>query len=129
MKYILATFKNKEFIVFLCIGVINAINGIMFSYIYSLGMNSNIAFILGYITALTISYILNSKWNFKQTLSFNRYIKFCISYIPNFCIQNIVVFIMVNILVIHHLLAYVVATVIGIPITFIFLKMYAFKIE
>ena len=120
-------FINKEFILFIIIGVINTFNGVMFSFIYSSILNENLAFILGYISGLVVSYILNSYITFKEKLSFTKFIKFGISYIPNFIIQNIVVIITFNILGLHKLIAYCLAAIIGIPVTFILLKFFAFE--
>ena len=120
-------FFSKQFIMFVFIGVINTFNGVIFSYIYSSFLNENIAFIFGYISGLVISYILNSYVTFKEKLEFNKFIKFAISYIPNFIIQNIVVFIVFNIMGLHKLIAYGLAAVIGVPITFVFMKFFAFK--
>lgn len=120
-------FFNKEFILFIIIGVINTFNGVVFSFIYSSLLNENLAFVLGYISGLIVSYILNSYITFKEKLSFTKFIKFAISYIPNFVIQNIVVIITFNILGLHKLIAYCLAAIIGIPVTFILLKFFAFK--
>lgn len=120
-------FLNREFILFIIIGVINTFNGVVFSFIYSSLLNENIAFILGYISGLIISYLLNSYITFKEKFSFNKFIKFTVSYIPNFLIQNIVVIIILNILGLHKLIAYCLAAIIGIPVTFILLKFFAFR--
>lgn len=121
------TFFTKEFITFLIIGVINTFNGTVFSYIYSSFLNENIAFIVGYISGLFISYILNSLITFKEKLNFSKFIKFVVSYVPNFIIQNIVVVIVFNILELNKLIAYLLAAIIGVPITFILMKFFAFK--
>lgn len=121
------TFLSKEFILFVIVGVINTFNGTIFAYIYSIFLNENIAFILGYITALIISYILNSIVTFKQKFSLKQFIKFVLSYIPNFIIQNVVVLIVFNIMGIHKLVAYTLAAIIGVPITFIAMKFFAFS--
>ncbi|WP_394900246.1 HAD-IB family phosphatase, partial [Clostridium butyricum] len=76
-------FFTKEFFTFLIVGGINTINGIVFSYVYSLFLGVNVSFVLGYVTAMTISYILNSTLVFKEDMGVIKYIKFCISYIPN----------------------------------------------
>lgn len=120
-------FFKKDFLLFLFVGVINTINGIAFAYLYSLFFNSNLAFSLGYVTSLSISYILNSFITFKEQLSFDKYLKFCISYIPNFIIQNIIVIIFLNIMGWYKLFVYALAAVIGVPITFLLMKFYAFK--
>ena len=112
---------------FLLIGVINTINGIWMSYAYSLLIpNVNIAFVVGYISSMVISYIFNSKLTFHQELSFVRYVKFFVSYMPNFIIQNIMVIIFYNILSWNKLLVYAIAAIIGVPVTFLFMKVFAF---
>lgn len=127
MNKIKRIFLNKEFIFFIAIGVINTFNGVVFSFIYSNLLNENLAFVLGYISGLAVSYILNSYITFKEKLDFRKFIKFAISYIPNFIIQNVVVIITFNILGLHKLIAYCLAAIIGIPVTFILLKFFAFK--
>ncbi|GAA0075772.1 GtrA family protein [Clostridium sp. CTA-5] len=123
------TFFSKQFIMFVIIGIINTFNGVVFSYIYSSFLNENIAFILGYISGLFISYLLNSFITFKERLDFSKFIKFAISYIPNFIIQNIVVLLVFNIMGLHKLIAYGLAALIGVPVTFILMKFFAFKKE
>ena len=120
-------FLSIEFMKFVIIGVINTLNGTLFSYIYSSFLNENIAFIFGYITGLLISYLLNSYFTFKESLSIQKFIRFAISYIPNFLIQYIVVLIVINILGLYNLIAYGLAALIGVPVTFIIMKLFAFK--
>lgn len=120
-------FLSIEFMKFVIIGVINTFNGTLFSYIYSSFLNENIAFIFGYITGLLISYLLNSYFTFKESLSIQKFIRFAISYIPNFLIQYIVVLIVINILGWYNLIAYGLAALIGVPVTFIIMKLFAFK--
>jgi putative flippase GtrA len=131
MESVIQKFKNtfftKEFIIFLIIGVVNTFNGTIFSYIYSSFFNENIAFIVGYISGLFISYILNSFITFKEKLTFSKFIKFSISYIPNFIIQNIVVIIIFNMMGLNKLIAYMLAAIIGVPVTFILMKFFAFN--
>lgn len=120
-------FFSKEFISFVIIGVINTFNGVIFSYIYSSFLNENLAFILGYTSGLVISYLLNSLITFREKLEFKKFIKFVISYIPNFIIQNIVVIVVFNIMGVHKLVAYGLAAAIGVPVTFVLMKLFAFK--
>ena len=121
------TFFNKQFIIFVIIGVINTFNGVVFSYIYSSFLNENVAFVLGYISGLVISYILNSYITFKEGLELTKFIKFAISYIPNFIIQNIIVLIVFNMMGFDKLIAYALAAIIGVPVTFICMKFFTFK--
>jgi HAD superfamily phosphoserine phosphatase-like hydrolase len=127
IKKIKGIFLTKQFFNFLIVGGINTINGILFSYIYSIFLDVNISFVIGYITAMTISYILNSLIVFKESMMFGQYIKFCISYIPNFIIQNISVLIFYNTLGWNKLIVFVLAAIIGVPVTFIIMKFFAFN--
>ena len=127
IKKIKGIFLTKQFFNFLIVGGINTINGILFSYIYSIFLDVNISFVMGYITAMTISYILNSLIVFKESMMFGKYIKFCISYIPNFIIQNISVLIFYNTLGWNKLIVFVLAAIIGVPVTFIIMKFFAFN--
>lgn len=124
---ILKIFLSKEFILFVIIGVINTFNGVVFSMIYSKFLDANLAFVVGYISGLFISYILNSYVTFKERLELSKFIKFAISYIPNFIIQNIVVLIVFNIMGLNKLIAYILAAIIGVPVTFILMKFFAFR--
>lgn len=120
-------FFSRQFFSFIMIGLINTFNGVIFSYLYSTFLNENLAFIFGYISGLIIGYILNSKITFKEELKVIKFVRFAISYIPNFIIQNIVVVIVFNIMGWHKIIAYGLAAAIGLPITFILIKLFAFK--
>ena len=126
IKRIKEIFLSREFILFLIVGVINTFNGTIFASIYSIFLNENVAFVLGYISSLIISYILNSFITFKEKLEVRKFIKFAISYIPNFIIQNIVVIIVLNILNYDKIIAYILAAIIGVPVTFILMKFFVF---
>lgn len=129
-KKLIKTFLNRDFITFLAIGVINAFNGIWIALVYSLFItNPILAYILGFITSLTIAYILNSLLNFKDTLSFKKYLKFCISNIPNFIIQVISVVVLIRLWNWSKLISYSISAVIAVPITFILVKLKVFNKE
>lgn len=130
IKKLKKMFFSQKFITFVFVGCINTINGILFSYLYSLLIDPTISFIFGYATSLIISYLLNSYITFKdKELSIKKLIKFCISYIPNFTIQFISVSILINIYHINKIITYGISAVIGIPITFIVLSLFTFKKE
>ncbi len=126
-KKIKSTFLDKTFILFVLIGFVNTFNGIMFSYLYSKLLNENLSFVLGYISGIIISYSLNSLITFRERLSLVKFVRFIISYFPNFIIQNVIVFLIFNVLNFDKLIAYTLAAIIGTPVTFILLKFYAFK--
>jgi len=127
MRKIISYFANMEFLKFIIVGGINTISGIILSYAYSQFLQTNIAFICGYATSLIIGYILNSRYTFREKLSFAKFVKFAASYIPNFIIQNLMVIVLYNGLHWHKLLVYVLAAAIGVPVTFMILKLFTFK--
>lgn len=125
-RRVMGTFLSPTFAKFLVVGVVNSANGVVLAWLFSVAFDPNTAFVLGYLASLTISYFLNTIFVFHQSLSLPRYVKFCLSYIPNFLIQNLCVILVYNVLGLDKLIAYVTAVVIGAPITFLVLKFFAF---
>lgn len=124
----LGMFFSREFISFLIVGAINTLSNIIFSTIYSLFIpDTTIAFFPGYITSNVVSYLLNSCMTFKEKLGFVKFIKFFISYIPNFVIQTIIVWLFDNYVHGPSVAAYALAAVIGVPVTFVFMKIFTFR--
>ena len=120
-------FFSFEFFRFLVIGCINTLNGVVFSFLFSRILPAQVAFWCGYILSLGISYLLNSAITFHERLSFSKMLRFFVSYIPNFLIQNVVVFLVHGVFGGTELMAYILAAVIGIPVTFLILKLFAFR--
>lgn len=122
------SFTSRTFLRFLFVGGINALLGVVLSFLASLLYNPVLAFVMGYSLSLVISYFLNSIIAFRNTeFSIRQFIRFVISYIPNFLIQFILVYVLTQSLGILPLVAYVVAVVIAVPITFILLSKHTFK--
>lgn len=120
-------FFTKQFICFVAVGCINTLNGMLFPYLFSYIMNANIAYAISYIPSLTISYFLNSIVTFSdRDFSFVKYVKFCLSYVPNFIIQNISFFLVFNLAGLPKIVAILLASVIGIPLTFLIMKFFTF---
>lgn len=119
-------FFNKEFIIFIIIGIINTLSSTVFAMIYSSVLAPTIAFVPGYLTGVVVSYTLNSIVTFKEKLNLTKFMKFGVSTIPNFIIQWITVYIVVELMDIHKLVAYGLAAIIGVPVTFVILKLFVF---
>ena len=120
-------FFTRAFLLFLIIGCINTFNGTLLAWLYAfLVPDNNLAFNLGYITSNFIAYWMNSRIIFHETLSGHRYLKFAISYIPNYIIQNIIVVIFYNLLAFPPVVSYIIAAILGIPVTFLMVKIFAF---
>ena len=120
-------FCNKQFVIFLAIGVVNTLGGSLYAIAFSAFLQENIAFILGYLLALFIAYLLNSRFTFRKQMTWLRLLKFVLSYVPNFIIQNVIVVLLFNLLGIPSIFAFFTAAILGVPITFLILKYYAFK--
>ena len=118
---------QKDFFKFLVIGAINTLSATALAIVYSLASQLNVAFILGYLTALVLGYVLNSVFVFYQPVSWVKLGKFAVSYIPNFVIQNGVVLLFYNLLDWNRLITIGLAGALGLPVTFLLLKLYAFR--
>ena len=124
------TFLSKGFIEFCVLGLINTFNDSFFSWMFSLIPfvgRGNLAAVMGYAVALSIAYMLTCKIIFKNTPSFKSYFKFLISYIPNFIIFYLVTFITINTWHLHQFWATALAAAAGGPITYVIIKIYAFR--
>ena len=121
-------FFTREFLLFLVIGGVNTLNGTVLSWLYGFAVrDANLAFNLGYITANAVAYWLNSTFVFPEPLSLNRLVRFAISYIPNYIIQNIIVIIFYNWLGFPPVVSYLIAAALGVPVTFLCVKLFAFE--
>lgn len=140
MKYISA-FLTVSFITFVIIGVINTLSTSILATILDFikthtlqpGTGADIfltrvraTFIIGYILSMVLSFFLNTYFTFHEKPTWKKAIKFPLSYIPNFVIQYVVVWIFTS-LEWNNTLAYLLAAVIGIPVTFLTMKLFVYK--
>ena len=119
-------FFSREFFQFLLVGVINAANGTLFGWLFSLFLPVNAAFVCGYAVALTIAYFLNTLWIFRQRPALKKFALFCVSYIPNFIIQNGLVLLLYNLAHLNRILVFALSALIAVPITFLCVKFLCF---
>ncbi len=128
LKQLRHHFFTKEFLLFLVIGGINTLNGTFLSWLFGFVIpDANIAFNMGYITANAVAYWLNSTFVFPEPLSLKRFGRFAVSYIPNYIIQNIIVLIFYNWLGFPPVASYLIAAALGVPVTFLSVKLFAFE--
>ncbi len=121
-------FWSRSFLIFLLIGGINTFDcTILASFLIWTGIDGNLAFNIGYITSNIIAYWLNSIFLFPEPLRLARYGRFFLSYIPNYLIQNIIVFMVYNLLGLPSVVSFLLAAVIGLPVTFLLVKLFAFQ--
>lgn len=83
-------------------------------------------FIFGYIVSIITSFFLNCRFTFKQKPTWEKFIKFPISYIPNFIFQYGMVFLFTA-LGWNSTIAYICAAIIGTPLTFAAMKLMVFR--
>lgn len=136
-------FFSREFLTFVIVGVINTFAGSLFAFLYRSLIPDNInafvpgsvlsylldaiAFVPGWITGNILSYFLNSVCTFRDyKFGIIKYFKFLLSNLPNLVIQTLTVFIISGTLHLPSLFAYGLAAIIGVPVTFVFVKLFAF---
>ena len=127
LKKLKRVFLSPAFGKFVAIGFVNGFNSVFASYMFSLVLPVNISFVIGYCISMSISCYLNSRFVFERKVNLERFVKFCISYIPNFIIQNVCVFVMYNILDWHEIFAFAFAGIFAVPITYVLLNILTFK--
>ena len=120
------TFISKKFIEFCLLGCVNCFNDSLFSWIAEHFMQKNLAQTVGYLFGLTTAFLLTCKFIFKAKPDLKKYVKFLISYIPNFIIYFLFGFITLNVLKLHQFWGTFLAAMAGGPITFVIIKLYAF---
>ncbi len=128
LKRLVRIFISRDFIVFVFIGLINVFNGVALAYLYNtVFSNPIVSYVFGFVTSLTIAYILNSVLNFRKKLSFKSYFKYVVNNIPNFLIQIFSVVVFLNILNYSKFISYLVSATIAVPVTFILIKLFVFN--
>ena len=121
------TFLTKNFLEFSFIGAFNTLTAASFSWLSHIcRIQSNVSAVIGYAVSLLVAYMLNCKITFKSAPSIRGYLRFVISYIPNFIIYFLVTFITINTWHLPQFWGTVLAAMAGGPITFIIIKIYAF---
>ena len=122
------TFLSEKFIGYCLIGIINTFNTGVFSwFLHLIHFQENLAAYFAFFLSLTVNYLLNSHFVFKNPLHIKTYLKFLLSYIPHFIIYFLVSFITINLLEMGQFWATIIATAVGGPVTFIIIKLYAFN--
>lgn len=120
-------FLTREFFLFLIVGCINTFNGTFIAWLCGLvSPYNNINFNIGYLAGNIVAYWMNSRFIFHADLSPARFVKFFASYIPNYIIQNIIVLLFYNMLDFPPVASYMLAAVLGVPVTFLMVKIFAF---
>lgn len=119
-------FFTRAFLLFLVVGTINTfLCSFLATVIEPLVGNANLAFNIGYLLSNGNAYLLNSLFVFPTRMTLTRYVKFFLSYVPNYIIQNAIVFVAYNLLGLPSIASYLLAAILGVPITFLCVKIFA----
>ena len=120
------TFFTKKFLTFVFCGGMGTLANMLISTLCSLKINATVAYVCGYFGSSFVTYTLNSKLTFHEKLSLQRYIRFVISYIPNFLILFSFVAVFINILHWNNIIVYGLAALFGLPLTYVIVRVVAF---
>lgn len=121
------TFLTKEFGLFLLIGCLNTFDcSLLATLLTPVTGNTNVAFNLGYLLSNGIAYVLNARLVFPTALSWRGWGKFFLSYVPNYLVQNGLVAVAYNLLGVPPVVSFILAAVLGVPVTFLLVKLFAF---
>jgi len=121
------TYFSKEFILFVFCGGMGTLTNFVFSLIISMLLNPSVSYVFGYLISLFVAYSLNAKLIFNDKFSCVGFIKFIVSYIPNFLILFAFVLVFLNLLEWNKVIVYALAGLLGLPVTFLLVKVFAFN--
>jgi HAD superfamily phosphoserine phosphatase-like hydrolase len=120
-------FLSLEFIRFAIIGGAGTLTNFSISLIVSLFIDPVATYVLAYFLSLFVTYTLDSKLLFKKKISVLSYLKFVISYIPNFVILLSFVALFINVLNWNRIVVYGLAGILAIPLTYVIVKIIVFR--
>ncbi|MDD2483596.1 MAG: HAD-IB family phosphatase [Eubacteriales bacterium] len=120
------TYLSKEFFLFVFCGGMGTLTNFVFSLIISNKVDATLSYVFGYAISLFVAYALNAKLLYKEKLRSKVFVKFVVSYIPNFMILFSFVVVFLNLLHWEKIIVYALAGLLGLPITYITVKIFAF---
>lgn len=119
-------FFSKDFALFVLCGGVGTLTNVVCSGLFSSFLHPILSYGLGYGVSLAVTYSLNAKWIFQQETTWIRFGKFVISYLPNFLILFTFVSLFIGVFGWNRFVVYVLAGCLGLPLTFILVKVFAF---
>jgi putative flippase GtrA len=123
------TYITREFILFVFCGGMGTLTNFVFSLTISIALNPSVSYILGYGISLFVAYGLNAKLIFQDKISYIGFIKFVVSYVPNFLILFTFVLVFLNLMEWNKVIVYALAGLLGLPVTFLLVKIMVFSKE
>lgn len=113
---------NLEIIRFVIVGGINTFNGIILAMFLGKVLQYQLAFTIGYLISMIISFFLNTYFTYRTKPTWRKFITFPISYIPNFIIQYVSVVVFVEFFQLSKNFAYGIAAIISVPVTYLVMR-------
>lgn len=133
-------FFSVAFFTFVAVGVVNTLSTAVISSLLDMIVDTffeasgteiitklRLTFVIGYLLSMLISFFLNCRFTFREKPTLAKLIRFPVSYIPNFVIQYVTVWFFTSIVPIHPTVSYLIAAIIGIPVTFVTMKIFVFR--
>jgi putative flippase GtrA len=130
LKRLKKIYLAKSFLLFvLCGGAgtfVNFVCSVLISFVFVFEYGATLAYVFGYALSMLATYALNAKLIFHRKPSAADFAKFTISYIPNFLLLLTFVAIFLNFMHWHKIAVYAMAGALGIPVTWLLVKCFAF---
>lgn len=128
MKTITLSLLNKDYTRYLIFGGLNTgLTFIIFSGLILLGLHYLLANSLAWIVGIIVSFIFNSRFVFKKSYNHKRFLKFISSNIFSFCLSNFILFLLIDIFLLHPILSSVIAIPFVVVINYSILKLFIFN--
>jgi len=124
--------RDIEFFKFALVGIIGTIIHLIILYLLTefLGIYYIVSSLLGYLLALTIGFILNKTWTFKESFKtnvINKYIKFFTVCTVSLFVNLLFLYLLTEFLNIYYLISQVLAAGISLLLNFSGSKIWTFK--
>ena len=120
-------FFNRQFLTFVIIGCLNTlVNSSCSALLIYLSRRTYLSMFIGYSISVIFSYCINARFTFKTKPTLKRFPNFLLTCIPNFIIQWLCVFTVVDLLHGPNLLAVIIAPILSVPLTFVLMKFKVF---
>jgi putative flippase GtrA len=117
------TFFTRDFMLFVFCGGMGTFINFVVSLVISMVLDPSVSYVFGYGIGLVVTYMLNAKLVICQKISCTKFVKFIIAYIPNFMILFAFVLISINFLHWNKIIVYALAASLGLPLTFMLIKL------
>jgi putative flippase GtrA len=110
---------NREFCRFIFWGGINTLSGYLLYALMLQLLPYLVAYTIVFIVSIFISYLLNSKFVFKQKLEWSKALKYPLVYAVQYLLGIVSLYLLVRLFRVDKLLAPIIIVVFTIPVTYV----------